>query len=71
MADAKKEVAPSYGEGDIEAKSMTEAAKGKHKPDPAAAAKVPPPDATIPAAGTTETDVARNLKDKAERATKS
>jgi hypothetical protein len=71
MADAKKEVAPAYGEGDIEAKSMTEAAQGKHKPDPVAAAKVPPPEATIPAAGTTETDISANLKEKAERATKS
>jgi hypothetical protein len=71
MTDPKNEVAPAYGEGDIEAKAMTEAAHGKHKPNPADAARTPPPDQTIPAAGTTETDIARNLREKAERSTKS
>lgn len=71
MTKPKDEVAPAYGEGDLEAKAMTEAAEGKHKaPDPAAQAKVPPPDVTIPAAGTTETDVGRNLAEKAEREVK-
>ncbi|HYZ61408.1 MAG TPA: hypothetical protein VE650_03060 [Acetobacteraceae bacterium] len=69
MADPKSEVAPSYGEGDIEAKSMTDATQGKRKP--VSDAKVPPPDAIIPNAGTTETDIARNLGQKAERETKS
>jgi len=69
MAEPKDEVAPAYGEGDIEAKSMTEAAVGARKP--LSPAKVPPPDEAVPAAGTTETDLARNLKEKAQRATKS
>jgi len=67
MGDPK--TASAYGEGDIEAKSMSEAASGKHKP--VSPAKPPPPDQAVPASGTTETDLARNLKEKAERATKS
>lgn len=72
MADPKSGqesgVVPAYGEGDTEAKSMTEAAKGQHKEtDPAAKAKVPPPDVALPAAGTTETDLAANIEQKAER----
>ncbi len=65
MADPKNEVAPSYGEGDIEAKAMTEAGKGVATRD--RGALTPPPDVALPAAGTTETDLARNLKDKADR----
>lgn len=65
MADPKSEVTPAYGEGDIEAKAMEQAAKGDKRPG--AAADPPPPDAAVPAAGTTETDLARNLQDKAAR----
>lgn len=68
MANPKDEVASAYGEGDTEAKSMTEAAEGGRKP--LSPAKVPPPDQAVPAAGTTETDVARNLTEKAERTAK-
>jgi hypothetical protein len=69
MADPKADVASGYGEADIEAKSMTEAARGKRAQ--MSPAKVPPPDQAVPAAGTTETDLARNLDEKAKRATKS
>ena len=68
MADPKGEVAPSYGEGDIEAKAMSDAAKGEKKRGGAANAKTPPSDSALPVAGTTETDLARNLQDTAERA---
>ncbi len=67
MADPKSEVAPAYGEGDIEAKAMNEATDS---PRPAAKAKIPPANVALPAEGTTETDIARNLRDKADRAAK-
>lgn len=67
LADPKSEVAPAYGEGDTEAKAMSEAAKGEKQPDNAANAPTPPGDVALPAAGTTETDLARNLRDKAAR----
>jgi hypothetical protein len=72
MSDRKNEVASGYGEGDIEAKSMTQAAEGekKAKPNTSEAAKVPPPDVAVPVSGTTETDLARNLKEKAQRSRK-
>jgi hypothetical protein len=69
MANPKDEVAPAYGEGDIEAKSMTDAGSGQKKP--LSPAKVPPPDQAVPASGTTETDLGRKLDEKAKRATKS
>lgn len=72
MTEPKQEVAPAYGEGDTEAKTMTDAAQGRRKrPYPDAAAKSPPPDTVIPAAGTTETDIAENLREKASRESKS
>ncbi|GAC1337063.1 MAG: hypothetical protein NVSMB18_01280 [Acetobacteraceae bacterium] len=67
MADPKTEVAAAYGEGDTEAKSMTDAAKGAAAPSSQADATVPPPNTALPIAGTTETDLARNLQDKAKR----
>lgn len=72
MTKPKEEVAPAYGEGDTEAKAMTDVARGRGKPpDSNAAAEAPPPDALIPAAGTTETDIAENLREKASRESKS
>ncbi|MBV8915483.1 MAG: hypothetical protein JOZ05_20905 [Acetobacteraceae bacterium] len=68
MGDPKDQVAAAYGEGDIKERSMTQAARGEGKR--ASPAKVPPPDQPVPAAGTTETDVARNLREKAERQSK-
>ncbi len=68
MADPKNDVVPAYGEGDMEAKSMDKAAeKAPAAPSAAAEAKVPPPDVAMPAAGTTETDLARNIREKAAR----
>lgn len=72
MTQPKPEVAPEYGEGDTEAKAMTDAAQGRRKPpDPDAAAEVPPPDTLVPATGTTQTDIAENLREKASRESKS
>lgn len=69
--DPKQDVAAAYGEGDIEAKAMTDVARKGPRTDPDAAKETPPPDTFIPAAGTTETDVARNLREKAARERKS
>jgi hypothetical protein len=72
MTKPKQKVVPAYGEGDTEAKAMADAAQGRRKPpDPDAAAEAPPPDTLIPAAGTTETDIAKNLREKASRESKS
>ena len=72
MTKPKQEVAADYGEGDTEAKAMRGAAQGQRKrAGPDATVKVPPPDTLIPAAGTTETDVAENLREKASRESKS
>lgn len=69
MTEPKQDVAAGYGEGDIEAKALTHAAQGRRKPGGAAA---PPPAGTfIPAAGTTETDIAENLQNTAARESKS
>ena len=71
MTDPKQDVAAAYGEGDTEAKAMTDVARKGRKVDPDAPKEVPPRDTFIPAAGTTETDVARNLREKAARESKS
>jgi hypothetical protein len=71
MTDPKQDVAAAYGEGDAEAKAMTEVARKGPRTDPDARKEVPPPDTFVPAAGTTETDVARNLREKAARESKS
>ncbi len=71
MTDPKQDVAAAYGEGDSEAKAMSEVARNGPRTDPAAAAAVPPADASVPAEGTTETDIARNLREKAARESKS
>jgi hypothetical protein len=65
----KKKVASGYGEADTEAKAMSEAAAdpgGK----PAGAPPLPPADTLVPAKGTTETDVAVNIEEKASRSSK-
>jgi hypothetical protein len=67
--DAKKKVASGYGEADIEAKAMSEAASdpgGK----PAEVPSPPPAEALVPAQGTTETDIAANIQEKASRSNK-
>ncbi len=68
MTDARKDVATDYGEGDIEAKAMDNAAKEPIKPKRPAG---PPHDNIVPASGTTESDVAENLRQQAERESKS
>ena len=60
MVNPKEEVASAYGEGDTEAKSMTEAAEGGRKP--VSPAKVPPPDQAVPAAGTSSAATANRPK---------
>ena len=70
MTEAK-DVAAGYGEGDIEAKAMTNAAEDDANDGTKRPEAVPPPDAFVPAAGTTETDVAEELRQKAERESKS
>ncbi len=67
MSDAGKDVAAGYGEDDIEAKAMDKAAATA----PASGPGAPPPNTLIPAAGTTETDIAKNLRAKADRESKS
>ena len=69
--NAKDQVAAKYGEGDIEAGAMTKAADGKLKPDDAPVTRVPPTGAFVPGSGTTQTDVAENLREKANRESKS
>ena len=68
MSGGKEEsVASGYGEDDTEAAAMTDVAQHGPRRDPDAGAQVPPEGTAIPAAGTTETDVAANLREKAER----
>ncbi len=69
MTEPSKTVATGYGEADIEAKAMDGAASGKAKPD--AGSPAPPPDTLVPAAGTTESDIGKNLRVKADRESKS
>ena len=58
---------PAYGEDGPEAEAMHRAAAQPQPADPAASAKVPPIDAPVQAHGTTETDVAANLAERAAR----
>ncbi len=69
MTSPKKDVAAGYGEGDIEAKAMTDASKGKLSGKRATSA--PPRDTLMPTAGTTESDIGKNLREKADRENKS
>ncbi len=80
MAEPSKTVATGYGETDIEAKAMTGAAQGDAAQGGAAAkakapgdkpTSAPSPDTFVPAAGTTDADIGKNLRAKADRESKS
>lgn len=66
---SKNKAASGYGEADIEAKAMSKAAAkpGRQRGKPVPSTR---PDTERPAEGTTETDLAANIRDKTARSSK-